>query len=97
MAHCPPEMLDDLADVLSDVRTWAGIVEKKTGVFYVGRQPFLHFHLLLGGRRRADIKGHAEWIQIELPHPVSATRRRAFLGTLQAQYAEKTNKTAARD
>jgi hypothetical protein len=33
MAHCPPELLDDLTDLLAELRTWAGIVEKKPGVF----------------------------------------------------------------
>ncbi|MBI1847696.1 MAG: hypothetical protein HYR86_12080 [Candidatus Rokubacteria bacterium] len=46
MAYCPPALLDDLAEVLAEVRAWAGVVEKKPGVFYVRRQPFLHFHLV---------------------------------------------------
>jgi hypothetical protein len=96
MAYCPPEMLDDLRDVLSAVRGWSGIIEKKPGVFYVGSQPFLHFHLLREGRRRADIKGCTEWIHIDLPHPLSAARRRAFLRDLRARYAEKPNKRATR-
>jgi hypothetical protein len=91
MAYCPPEMLDDLDDVFNEVRTWGRIIEKKPGVFYVGSQPFLHFHLLQGGRRRADIKGSIEWIQIDLPHPISATRRQALLRQLRARYAEKPN------
>jgi hypothetical protein len=43
MAHCPPEMLVDLVAVLAEVRGWAGVREDKPGVFYVRRQPFLHF------------------------------------------------------
>ncbi len=89
MAYCPPEMLDDLAHVLADVRTWIGVIEKKPGVFYLRRQPFLHFHLVAGGRRRADIKGRAKWAQLDLPRPVSATRRRAFLRELRLRYREK--------
>ena len=95
MAYCPPELLDDLTEVFSDVRSWSGVVEKKTGVFYVGSQPFLHFHLLHGGRRRADIKGQSEWIQMDLPHPISLTGRRALLRELRARYAEKSNRRAA--
>jgi len=48
-------LLRDLRNVLAGLRTWADVVEKKPGVFYLGRQPFLHFHLLTGNRRRADI------------------------------------------
>ena len=43
MAHCPPEMLADLVAVLAEVRGRAGVREDKPGVFYVRRQPFLHF------------------------------------------------------
>jgi hypothetical protein len=83
VAYCPPELLDDLADLLARVRTWAGVTEKKPNVFYVRRQPFLHFHLLAGGRRRADVKGPTNWVQLDLPRPISAARRRALLRALQ--------------
>jgi len=89
LAHCPPELLDDLADLLEDVRAWSGVVEKKPGVFYIRSQPFLHFHLLAGGRRRGDIKGRTDWSQLDLPRPISAAQRRAFLHELRLRYAEK--------
>lgn len=89
MAYCPPELLDDLADLLAELRTWGGVIEKKPGVFYVHRQPFLHFHLVQGGRRRADVKGRTNWVQLDLPRPVSARRRRALLRELRTRYGEK--------
>jgi hypothetical protein len=89
VAHCPPALLDDIADVLAGVRTWPGVVEKSPGVFYARRQPFLHFHLVEGGRRRADVKGRAGWTSLELPGPISPTRRRAFLRLLRTRYREK--------
>src|SRR5262245_60855843 len=89
MPHCPPEQLDDIADVLSEVRAWERIVEKKTGIFYLGREPFLHFHLVEGRRRRADVKGPTGWMQFDLPRPASATRRRAFLRELRLRYRER--------
>ena len=89
MAYCPPRLLDDLGDLLAEVRTWAGIIEKTPGVCYVHRQPFLHFHLVEGGRRRADVKGGTKWVQLDLPRPVSATRRRAFMSELRMRYGEK--------
>ena len=89
MAHCPPALLDDVADVLDDVRGWAGVVEKKPGVFYASRQPFLHFHLTVDGRRRADIRGRAGWIALDLPRPVSGRRRQAFLRELRRRYGER--------
>jgi hypothetical protein len=89
VARCPPAMLDDIADVLAAVREWAGIAEKSPGVFYAGRQPFLHFHLAEGNRRRADVKGRAGWTPLDLPRPLSAARRRAFLTLLRARYRER--------
>jgi hypothetical protein len=89
MAHCPPELLDDLTAVLAAVRTWTGVVEKKPGIFYLRREPFLHFHLVDGGRRRADVKGRAGWVSVDLPRPTSTTRRRTFLREVQARYGER--------
>jgi hypothetical protein len=89
VARCPSELFDDIADVLAEVRAWPGIVEKGPGVFYLRRRPFLHFHLAAGGARRADIKGRAGWIPFDLPRPVSATRRRAFLRELRIRCRER--------
>jgi hypothetical protein len=92
MAHCPPALLDDLAGVLAEVRTWSGVVEKKPGVFYLRREPFLHFHWLSGDHRRGDIRGQTGWTQIDLPRPVTAARRRALVRALRASYREKTGR-----
>jgi hypothetical protein len=87
--RCPAELLDDLADVFAEIRTWAGVVEKEPGVFSVRREPFLHFHVVDGGRRGADVEGGTDWVQLFLPHPIAATRRRALLRRLRASWAEK--------
>ena len=89
MAYCPPELLDDLADLFADLRTWAGVIEKRPGVFCAHNQPFLHFHLLAGGRRRADVKGRTNWVQLDLPRPVTAMRRRDLFRELRMRYGEK--------
>lgn len=89
MAHCPPALLDDVVDVLAEVRAWAGVVEKTPGVFYVRREPFLHFHLAADGRRRADVKARAGWLAFPLPRPTSARRRQALLRELRRCYAER--------
>lgn len=88
MAHCPPEMLADLVAVLAEVRGWAGVREDKPGVFYIRRQPFLHFHLMKDGRRRGDIKTGRGWISLDLPRPISATRRQALRRELRRQHRE---------
>jgi len=89
VAHCPPDLLDDLEDVLAEVRAWAGVVEKTPGVFYLRGQPFLHFHLVAGGRRRGDIKGRTGWSHLDLPRPISAARRRAFLRALRVHHGAR--------
>ena len=89
MAHCPPELLDDLADVFAHVRTWPGVIEKRPGVFYAHKQPFLHFHLLAGRRRRADIKAQTNWVHLDLRRPVTVMRRRALFRELQMCYGDK--------
>ena len=89
MGYCPPEQLDDLGDVLARVRAWPGVVEKRTGIFYVGRDPFLHFHVMATGRRRADIKGRTGWTQLDVPRPITVKNRQALLRALDARYAER--------
>jgi hypothetical protein len=89
VAHCPPALLDDVIDVLDDVRGWAGVIEKRPGVFYASREPFLHFHLGPNGPRRADIRGRAGWIALELPRPISKRRRQDLLRELRRRYAER--------
>jgi hypothetical protein len=60
MAHCPPERLQDLADVLDEVRRWPGVSEPKPRIFYLRRDAFLHFHLT-DEKRWADARCGADW------------------------------------
>jgi hypothetical protein len=89
MARCPLELLDDLTGVLTRVRSWNGVTEKSPAVFYLRRQPFLHFHLVDGTRRRADIKTATGWAQVELPRPLPAARRRTLLSALERERAAR--------
>ena len=75
--------------MLDEVRVWAGVVEKRPGVFYAGREPFLHFHLTAEGGRRGDVKGRGGWIAIELPRPISERRRQDLLRELRRRYVER--------
>jgi hypothetical protein len=90
MGHCPPDILDDLASLLAEVRAWPRVVERKPAVFYVGREPFLHFHLLRGEHRRADVKSRNDWAQFELPRPLPAAVVRALRRALRDGYRDKT-------
>jgi hypothetical protein len=88
-AHCPPELLDDLAEVLAELGTWPEAIEKRPRVFYVRGRPFLHFHLVEGQRRRADVKDGTRWVQFDLPRPLSATGKRRFLRELKRRYGRR--------
>ena len=89
MAHCPPDLLADLGDLLADVRTWPAVVEKRPGIFYLQREPFLHFHLFPGPRRRADVKGNCGWVQVELPQKMTDPTRRALRRQVRRLYDER--------
>jgi hypothetical protein len=89
MARCPAAMLEDIADLLADVRDWPEVLEKSPGVFYARRLPFLHFHLTREGARRADVRGRAGWTSLELPRPLTRARRRALLSLLAARHRER--------
>jgi hypothetical protein len=92
VAHCPAELLDDVADLIDEVRGWPDVVERKPGVFYARRLPFLHFHLIEGVRRRADIRGRTGWHSIDLPRPLPSAKRRVFLRELEKRYRERTTR-----
>ncbi|THD54861.1 hypothetical protein [Phenylobacterium sp.] len=44
MRHARDEDLDRIEDLLAQVRTLPGLLEKKRGVFYRKSRAFLHFH-----------------------------------------------------
>jgi hypothetical protein len=44
MRHARDQDLDRLDELLSELRTLPGLVEKKRGVFYRKGKSFLHFH-----------------------------------------------------
>ena len=78
MAHCPFEKLADIRDALDESRAWPGIREPRPGSFYLGRIPFLHFHIDKTGRRWADARDGAEWgAEIEIPIAASRSKRSA--------------------
>ncbi len=85
MGRCPPERLDDLTDVLDEVRMWPDIVERAPGTFTIKRNAFLHFHLT-GTRRWADVRGADGWAEVEIPLGANAKERRQFVAALRTYY-----------
>src|SRR4051812_44832355 len=60
MDHCPYAKLEDLKDILFQVRKLPNIKEPKPGIFYIKGKSFLHFHLK-DDRRWADVRDGKDW------------------------------------
>lgn len=73
--HARSEALDELEEVLSDVRKLPGLIEKSRGVFYRGSRAFLHFHEDATGLY-ADVRIGDDFARHRVQ---SAAERRAFL------------------
>jgi hypothetical protein len=88
MSRVDPARLADLEEVLGEVRSWPGVDDRGGGTFYLYRKPFLHFHAGRD-RRRADIRGAAGWIEIDLPEPLPPSARRRLMAQLRAEHANR--------
>jgi hypothetical protein len=86
--HCPFEELDDLCQVLDQIRTWPDIREPRPGIFYIKRLPFLHFHVDRSQRRWADVREGPSWgTEVEIPYDASMAAHRKFLEEVERRYA----------
>jgi hypothetical protein len=68
-----PAGLDDLEEVLSELRRVGGLTEKSRGVFYRGSRAFLHFHEDPSGTY-ADVRVDTEFERLRVT--TKAERRR---------------------
>ena len=86
MAHCPAEKLKDLTEILTELRSWPGLKEKQTGIFYCKGKGFLHFHLK-EGKRWADIRQGKDWgAPLDLPFEPDPVCRADFLAEAKRRY-----------
>jgi len=74
MRHAGPESLDQLEDLLAQVRTHKVLRERKRGAFYRKSSGFLHFHEDPAGLF-ADVKAGSGWER----YPVSTKQQRKAL------------------
>ena len=79
MRHARDSDLDRVEELLAQIRTLRGLIEKKRGVFYRKSRSFLHFHQDPKGLF-ADLSGPDERIDVTEPHGqaalMAAVRRR---------------------
>lgn len=88
MGHCKPEELNDIEDILEEIRQFDGLKERKKGVFYYKSKGFLHFHSK-DGERWADARCGVNWGDaIDLPFTASPKQKKAFLKTIAYYYEE---------
>ena len=84
MAHAKPSDLKDLQAALDEVRAWPRIKERSPNIFYLGPNPFLHFHTD-GARLWADAKKpDGDWAEIPA---TTKTQRAKLLATIKSHYA----------
>jgi hypothetical protein len=68
MKHAGEAALDQLEDMLAELRRIAGLKEKKRGVFYRGASAFLHFHEDPTGLF-ADLRLGPDWVRLPVNTP----------------------------
>jgi len=89
MGHAGRDELRDIADVLTALRRLPDVVERSPGVFYLRREPFLHFHTR-AGERCTDAKAGDTWgPRIPLPIGAGARQKAAFLKQVRARHAAR--------
>ena len=87
MGHARANDLRDLRDALDAIRALPGLSERRPGVFWLRRTPFLHFHTT-GDFRRAHAKVGRTWgAEIVLPFGASRKVRSAFVKEIRARHA----------
>jgi hypothetical protein len=78
--HVSAAGLDDLDDVLRQLRAVEGLTEKKRGVFYRGPRAFLHFHEDPSGLY-ADVRIDAEFERMRV---TTKAERKRLLSLVRA-------------
>jgi hypothetical protein len=80
MKHASDQGLDELDDLLRELRAVNGLTEKKRGVFYRGSRAFLHFHEDPSGLY-ADVRLDAEFDRMRV---TTKAERKRLLSLVRA-------------
>ena len=78
MKHAGPEALSAVEELLAEIRGYQGLVERRTGVFYLKGRAFLHFHEDPSGLH-ADMRPGAAWERLRVE---TRAERQALLSRL---------------
>jgi hypothetical protein len=85
LKHADEAALNQLEDVLAELRRIPRLKEKKRGVFYRGASAFLHFHTDPAGLF-ADVRSGADWIRLPIN---TRAQKRAMLSTVASAMPKK--------
>ena len=80
MKHAGEAALDQLEDLLLELRRIPGLREKKRGIFYRGARAFLHFHEDPAGLF-ADVRLGSDWMRLSVK---TRTQRRSLISKIQS-------------
>jgi hypothetical protein len=83
MRHARDDTLNELDDVLTAVRAFEGLTERKRGAFYRKAAGFLHFHEDPAGLF-ADLKVGGDWERFRVSTPEERTMMLARLERLMS-------------
>ena len=78
MKHAGAGALEALSDLLTSLRTRAGLVEKRPGIFYRRGKAFLHFHEDRAGFF-ADLRDGSDWQRLPVNSPAERTQLLALI------------------
>jgi len=81
MAHCKPEHLTDLANLLEQIRTLE-LKEKSLGCFYLKGKGVLHFHISKE-RRYAHVWSGKSWQEVDIPTPASIAAQKKYFSQIR--------------
>ena len=88
MGRCSYEKLKSFEPALEKIRELENIVEPKPGIFYIKRNPFLHFHEK-EEKIWADIKDGKNWGEpIIIPEKVTRKFITSFVKEVHRRYLE---------
>jgi hypothetical protein len=81
MKHAGAEALDRLEDLLTELRSLAGLKEKSRGVFYWRSKAFVHFHDDPSGLY-ADLRIDEDFVRLPV---TTKPERKAFIAAVRKQ------------
>jgi hypothetical protein len=82
MAHAKKEDLQDITQLLAELRTIENLKEKSLGCFYLKGKGTLHFHTK-GERRYAHVWTGQTWVEVDIDKKISVKAQKIIFTQIQ--------------